>query len=133
VAKATILVVEDDAIQREGLRTVLERQGYFVTLTVSPAEALARLSEGLAPDLILLAMLFPRVPDSDGWVFLRERQHRPDIAAVPVLLTTVVGKGAAWAASLGAQGYLRKPMDVEPLLTEVGRLLIARSEAPCRP
>ena len=133
MATATILVVEDDAIQREGLRTILERQGYSVTLTGSPAEALTRMSEGLSPDLILLAMLFPRVPAGDGWAFLRERQRRPDIAAVPVLLTTVVGKGPAWAASLGAQGYLRKPMDVEPLLTEVWRLLIGRSAAPCGP
>jgi two-component system response regulator MprA len=71
-------------------------------------------------------MLFSRVPDGDGWIFLRERQHRPDIAAVPVLLTTAVGKGPEWAASLGAEGYLRKPIDVEPLLTEVRRLLIGR-------
>ena len=126
MATATILVVEDDAIQREGLRTVLERQGYSVTLTGSPAEALARISEGLSPDLILLAMLFSRVRDGDGWAFLRERHRRPDIAAVPVLLTTGGGQGAGWAASLGAQGYLRKPMDVEPLLTEVRRLLIGR-------
>jgi two-component system response regulator MprA len=108
------------------LRTVLERQGYSVTLTASPAEALARISEGLSPDLILLAMLFPRVLDGDGWAFLREQHRRPDIAATPVLLTTVVGEGPAWAASLGAQGYLRKPMDVEPLLTEVRRLLMVR-------
>ena len=133
MATATILVVEDDAIQREGLRWVLERQGYSVTLTVSPAEALARVSEGLTPDLILLAMLFPRVPAGDGWAFLRERQRRPDIAAVPVLLMTVVGKGPAWAASLGAEGYLRKPMDVEPLLTEVRRLLMGRLAAPGGP
>jgi DNA-binding response OmpR family regulator len=68
-------------------------------------------------------MLFPRVSDGDGWGFLRERQLRPDVAAVPVILTTAVGKGPAWAASLGAQGYVRKPMDVEPLLAEVRRLL----------
>jgi two-component system response regulator MprA len=115
--------VEDDAVQREGLRAILEREGYAVTLTASPAEALARLSQGPVPDLILLAMLFPRVPDSDGWSFLRERQRRPDVAAVPVILTTAVGKGPEWAASLGAQGYVRKPMDVQPLVAEVRRLL----------
>jgi two-component system phosphate regulon response regulator PhoB len=123
VAHPSILIVEDDAIQREGLRAVLEREGYAVTLTASPAEALARLSQEQMPDLILLAMLFPRVPDGDGWGFLRERQHRPEVAAVPVILTTAVGKGPEWATSLGAQEYVRKPMDVEPLLAEVRRLL----------
>ncbi len=122
----TILVVEDDGIQREGLRAVLERAGYAVTLTASPAEALARLPQGPAPDLILLAMLFPRVPDGDGWSFLRERQRRPEVASVPVVLTTAVGKGPEWAASQGAQGYVRKPMDVEPLLAEVRRLVPGR-------
>jgi len=38
-------------------------------------------------------MLFPRVPDSDGLSFLRERSRRPEVAGVPVILTTAVGKG----------------------------------------
>ncbi len=126
MATPAILVVEDDAVQREGLRAILEREGYAVTLTAGPAEALARLSAGPAPELILLAMLFPRVPDGDGWSFLRERQRRPNVAAVPVILTTAVGKGAEWAASPGARGYVRKPMDVEPLLAEGRRLLPGR-------
>jgi CheY-like chemotaxis protein len=76
------------------------------------------------PDLILLDMLFTGSPDGDGWQFLRERQRRPDVAAVPVVLTTALGNASAeWAASLGAEGYLRKPMDVEPLLAEIRRLV----------
>ena len=88
------------------------------------------MSEGLSPDLIVLAMLFARVPDGDGWLLLRERQRRPDIAAVPVLLTTVAGKGAGVAASLGAQGDARKPTGVEPLLAEVSRLPRRQPVAP---
>jgi CheY-like chemotaxis protein len=122
-----VLVVEDDAIQREGMRTVLERAGYAVALAAGLAEAMTRLGEMPVPDLVLLDMLFPRSPEGDGWHFLRERQRRPDIAAVPVVLTTALGNASAeWAESLGAQGYLRKPIDIEPLLTEVRQLLAGK-------
>jgi CheY-like chemotaxis protein len=109
------------------MRTVLERAGYAIELIASPAEALARLAETRVPDLVLLDMLFPPGPGGDGWSFLRERQRRPNVAAVPVVITTAMGNASAeWAASLGAQGYLRKPIDIEPLLAEVRRLVSGR-------
>jgi CheY-like chemotaxis protein len=124
VAARTILVVEDDPAQREGLRSALEGAGYAVALAPSPAEALARPGELPPPDLVVLDMLFPRSPGGDGWHFLRERPRRPDLAAVPVIILTALGNATAeWAASLGAEGFLRKPLDAEPLLAEVRRLV----------
>ncbi len=123
VTTPTILVVEDDPLQREWLRSVLEGAGNAVALAASPAEALARPGEAPVPALVLLDMLFPRSPGGDGWHFLRERRRRPDVAAVPVVITTALGNAnPEWAASLGAEGFLRKPLDVGPLLAEVRRL-----------
>ncbi len=119
----TVLVVEDDPAQREGLRAILEGAGYAVALAASPAEALARAAEA-PPGLIVLDMLFPRSPGGDGWHFLDERRRRPDVAAVPVVILTALGNATAeWAASLGAQAYLRKPLDSAELVGAVARLL----------
>ena len=119
----TILVAEDNAVEREGLAVVLRQRGYTVLTARDGAEALKLLQAGPAPGLILLDML---MPGCDGWQFLDRRQPSPALAAVPVVLITgLVEADAAWAASLGAVGLLRKPFDVDALLAEVRRWLPA--------
>ncbi len=121
-----ILVVEDDPIQCEGLRVILERAGYGVTITSTPGEALASLAGPPTPALILLDMLFPRSRSGDGWHFLYSRQHQPTLLEIPVLIVTALGNASLeWAVGLGASGYLRKPLDGELLLAEVRRLCAA--------
>ena len=118
----TILVAEDNAVEREGLAVVLRQRGYTVLTAHDGAEALKLLQAGPAPGLILLDMM----PGCDGWQFLDRRKPRPALAAVPVVLITgLADADADWAASLGAVGFLRKPCDVDALLAEVRRWLPA--------
>jgi CheY-like chemotaxis protein len=122
VAGQTILVVEDDTLQREGLRSVLQGAGYAVAVAGDAAEALCVLRGPAPPALVLLDMLFPRRPDADGWHFLSQRQQAPALRPVPVVITTALGNASPeWAESLGAGGYLRKPFDADRLLAEVRR------------
>ena len=120
----TILVAEDNAVEREGLAVVLRQRGYTVLTARDGAEALKLLLRtGPAPGLILLDML---MPGCDGWQFLDRRQPSPALASVPVVLVTgLPAADAEWAASLGAVGFLRKPFDVDALLAEVRRWLPA--------
>ena len=119
----TILVAEDNAVEREGLAVVLRQRGYTVLTARDGAEALKLLQAGPAPGLILLDML---MPGCDGWQFLDRRQPSPALASVPVVLITGLAEADAdWAASLGAVGLLRKPFDVDALLAEVRRWLPA--------
>ena len=129
MANETILVVEDDAIQREGIAVLLREEGYTVFTAVDGQEALHSLSNDPTPDLILLDML---MPVHDGWRFLKERTWSPRLASIPVVIVTSLGNASLeWAASLGAAGFLRKPFDVEPLLTEIRRCCqMARSGGP---
>jgi len=129
MANETILVVEDDAVQREGLAVLLREEGYTVFTAVDGQEALHSLGNDPTPDLILLDML---MPVHDGWRFLKERTWSPRLASIPVVIVTSLGNASLeWAASLGAAGFLRKPFDVEPLLTEIRRCCrMARSGGP---
>ena len=116
---ATILVVEDNIIQREGLAVLLRQQGYTVLLAVDGDDALNRLSGEPVPGLILLDMLIHDA-HGDGWWFLQQRQRIPSLGFVPVIIITALPVASReWAASLGAEGLIRKPFEVKPLLAEV--------------
>ena len=121
----TILVVEDNAITREGLGAILREAGYTVVLTAHGGEALAYLHGNPSPDLILLDMLMPVL---DGWHFLNELKRPPSASVVPILITTSTVLSREWALSHGCCGFLRKPIEPESLLAEIRRCLAGRSE-----
>lgn len=111
----TILVVDDEAMTRASLATLLARAGYRVMAAANGAEALQALRAEQRPDLVLLDMI---MPVCDGWAFLRH----PGTAEMPVVIMTGLGVASpAWAASLGAAGFLHKPFDTDLLLQEVQR------------
>ena len=120
---STVLVIEDNLIQREGLATALRQQGFQVLTAEDGNDALNRLSNGPVPDLVLLDMLTPS-GEADGWWFLQQRKRIRVLASVPVIITTAIPvAGREWAASLDASGLVRKPFEVEPLLAEISRCL----------
>jgi twitching motility two-component system response regulator PilH len=114
-----ILVVEDNELERLGMATLLARQGYEVTSANNGAEALAFIRT-FVPDLIILDML---MPEFDGWQFIEVRNRHPSLQSVPVL---IVSGGAfaseLWAMELGAEGFLRKPLDTDVLMGKVKAL-----------
>src|SRR3954467_14914254 len=101
----TILVIEDDEIQREGMAVILQRAGYVVVLARDGQEGLAYLQASPAPDLILLDMMIPGA-GSDGWRFLQVKQRAQAWAQawahVPTLITTAIGVASQEWAALGA-------------------------------
>jgi CheY-like chemotaxis protein len=119
----TILIVEDHAIQREGVAAILRQHGYAVVTAADAEEGLYCLRSGPHPDLILLDMLVRR-PGADGWNFLEERKRSAALSTIPVLIMTgITAASDEWAAGLGARGLLRKPFEVDALLTEIERCL----------
>jgi CheY-like chemotaxis protein len=116
----TVLIVDDNDIEREGMAAVLRQSGYTAVTAPSVDVALAYPeSTKSSPDLILLDMM---MPDKDGWSFLEMRKTKPALALVPVVITTGLGVASQeWAESLGAAGVLIKPFDAEDLLREIRR------------
>lgn len=111
---ATVLVVEDDEVARRALVALLQGQGWRVNLASDGRAALDLLAKGLQPSLILLDMILPNV---DGWRFLELHRSDPDLDGIPVVITTgLTVASPEWAHSLGAVGFLRKPVDADALL-----------------
>jgi len=116
---STLLVIEDDPIVREGLATILEREGYQITKAADGQEALDRLQSGEVPDLILLDMM---LPVHDGWEFCHRKQKVEDFDRIPVVIMTGLKIACEeWSSSLGAVALLRKPLNVASLLATVRR------------
>jgi len=116
-----ILVVEDDATIRGGLRDALRSEGYEVLEAADGAQGLeAGLRED--PDLILLDLMLPRM---DGYEVL-ERLRR-DAVETPVLVLTARGLEAdrVKGFALGADDYIVKPFSLAELLARVASRLRA--------
>ena len=119
----TILIVEDNQIEREGLAVVLERAGYGVVSAANGREALQRLQGKPTPEVMLLDMMMSEV---DGWQLLKLLRQYPALLAMPVIIVTGLGIASLeWARSLGAAGLVRKPVEVEHLKGELIRVLAA--------
>ena len=116
----TVLVVEGNAIVREGTAVILRREGYSVALNRDGQEAMTVLRGGLRPDLVLLDMAALL---GDGRHFIELLKEEGDLAAVPIVVFTAAGLDHAWAESLGCAGFLAKPVEDGPLLAEVRRCL----------
>ncbi len=112
-----VLVVDDDPDILDAICDILEAEGYRVSRARHGVEALAAIDEE-RPAVILLDLMMPVM---DGVAFARALRERPRDAQVPILVISADGNPAR-AASVGAQGYLAKPFDIEVLLTSVAEM-----------
>jgi CheY-like chemotaxis protein len=115
-----IVVVEDDEVARELMRMALERRGYQVN---TAEDGLRGYDEILSsrPDLIITDI---SMPAADGVHLLRRVRDTPEVARIPILITTGFGTGnATFALAQGADAYEPKPINPESFLATVARLL----------
>ena len=106
--RAAILVIDDDSTTRTLMRNALENAGYRVECAASGEEGL-RLARLYRPLAITLDVIMPHM---DGWATLSALKADPELAAIPVVMVTLL-EDANMGYALGAADYLTKP--VEPL------------------
>jgi CheY-like chemotaxis protein len=111
-----VLVVDDDPTARELIADQLKAEGFSVATAASGLEGL-KLAKDLRPIAITLDVM---MPDLDGWSVLAALRQDPELAEIPVIMVTILDEQRR-AASLGAAGYLTKPIDRERLHRLVGR------------
>jgi CheY-like chemotaxis protein len=113
----TVLIVDDDPGMREALAMLLSDEGYQVVTACNGCEAFSYLTHHEAPCLILLDMMMPVM---DGYAFrMKQRQH-PALTAIPIAALSAAGKSEQLTEMFPA-GFLRKPVNVDALLTLVER------------
>ena len=116
--KATILVVDDEALIRWSLAERLKSEGYDVLEADTGRAALEKLPEGV--DLVLLDY---RLPDTDGVTILRKMKEFDQDILVILLTAFASVETAVEAMKLGAYHFANKPFNLDEVATTVERAL----------
>jgi two-component system cell cycle response regulator DivK len=117
----TILIVEDNEMNREMLSRRLERKGYAVLIAVDGAEGIA-VARASTPDLILMDMSLPLV---DGWEATRQLKANDALKHIPVIALTAhaMANDRDKALQAGCEDYDTKPIELPRLLGKIEALL----------
>jgi CheY-like chemotaxis protein len=116
--RGPVLVIDDDADIREAMRDTLSDEGYEAHLASGAEEALDYLRAHPLPPLILLDW---NMAPLNGAHFMAERNRDAALSTIPVVLLTADLRAAADATARGFAGCLTKPVDLDLLLSLVGR------------
>ena len=124
----TLLVVDDDAMNRDGLSRRLIRAGYAVQLAEGGAEALETIRTRRV-DLVLLDVMMPGL---NGIETLRQIRQTHSVSELPVIMVTAkdASDDIVEALDLGANDYVTKPVDFPVVLARVRAQVTARRADP---
>ena len=107
-----VLVIDDDLTAREVIANHLRGAGFSVVTAAGGREGLKR-AEQLHPIAITLDVL---MPDIDGWTVLAALRGNPELADIPVVMATITDDRQHRGMTLGAAGFLTKPIDRDRLI-----------------
>jgi len=116
-----ILIIDDSEVHLLIVENLLKGK-YETTTAKSGKEALALLSKGLVPDLILLDVL---MPEMNGWETYNKIKGISLLKDVPIaFLTSVDGeREKMYASRIGAADMITKPCDGPELIKRVQNIL----------
>lgn len=105
----SLLVVDDNEMNRDLLSQRLERQGYRVTVAVDDRQALELLDREQF-NLVLLDIMLPVM---NGYQVLEQLKADESLSHIPLIITTALDEsdGKSRCMELGAEDYLTKPFN----------------------
>jgi two-component system phosphate regulon response regulator PhoB len=131
MAKATILVIEDDPDIRELLSFSLAKEGWTIVMAADGEEGLGLFSS-TNPDCVVLDIMLPGL---DGLEILRALKADPNRKRLPVIMTTAKGEESDVVAGLelGAEDYVVKPYSPKVLAARIRAALRRTVDLPSHP
>jgi len=118
----TILIIEDNEMNRDMLSRRLERKGYEVLIAVDGQTGID-MARANAPDLILMDMSLPVM---DGWEATRRMKADDALRHIPVIALTAhaMANDRDKALQAGCDDYDTKPIELSGLLAKMETLLL---------
>ncbi|RPH12072.1 MAG: response regulator [Alteromonadaceae bacterium TMED101] len=117
MASSTVLLVEDNDINRDMLTRRLTRAGLTVMTATDGASALDAMREH-QPGVVLMDMTLPVL---SGWEATEKAKSDPSVAAIPIIALTAHAMAAdrERAMKAGCSDYETKPIDFPALLSKI--------------
>jgi len=136
-----ILIVEDDPDTIEALTLVLEKAGYQVASAPNANEGLDQVKKE-RPNLVLLDVMMPAGTEGFHFVWTLRKDADPEFRDIPILVLSAIHETSPLKLYpdksdgtyepyeyLPVQGFFDKPVDMDKLLTEIGKLLDPEKES----
>lgn len=115
-----ILAVDDSPDNLFLIQAILEDEGYEIDVAENGFVALEKI-EKQPPDLILLDVMMPKL---DGYDVTRRVRANNNLAYIPILLITAhEGSSVVRGLDVGADDFIRKPVEMDELQARVRSLL----------
>jgi CheY-like chemotaxis protein len=115
-----LLIVDDDQFLLNMYSLKFSKNDYVVTTTTNPQEALSKLREGLAPDIILLDVIMPGM---DGYQILEAIRKEKLAENAAIVMLTNQSDGIDRIKELKVDGYIVKatiiPSEVVKEVTQI--------------
>ena len=118
-----ILLVDDDRATHDVVKRAIKKEGYTVYSAFDGDEGMEQARKAI-PKLILLDVL---MPGRDGWSVLKEIKNDVKLKDVPVVITSVLNEESL-ASSLGADDYMKKPIDRSFFINLVKRYITEKDQ-----
>lgn len=118
-SKAHILVVDDDTRILKLLKKFLDKNGFMVTTTVFPSEAITMMQTFIF-DLIILDVMMPEIKGTEF-----ARQIRNFGGKLPIIMLTALAESEDRVKGLesGVNDYVTKPFEPRELLLRINNLI----------
>lgn len=115
--ETAVMLVDDDATNRNLVSEILDLCGYESIQASSGAEALTILTDQ-AVDVILLDIM---MPDMDGWEFCRQLKQSINLAHIPIIMLTALVDDVSRQKSfdVGADDFITKPFKMDDLVSRI--------------
>jgi DNA-binding response OmpR family regulator len=115
----TILVIDDDHELSEGLRLILEKNGFKVLQANNGVQGKNQIYNQ-KPDLVIIDMMMPKM---GGYPVLEHFRGKTDAPPFIMITANEGQRHKAYAEYLGVVNYLRKPFAMDELLESVNKAL----------
>ncbi len=113
-----VLVIDDNENTQRLMQRYVSNTRYRVYGATNLSDGLA-LAREVSPRIIVLDVM---MPDMDGWEALGRLRQHPLTSRIPIVICTILAEEEL-ALSLGAAGFMRKPVSREDFLSSLGRLV----------
>ncbi|OGG00269.1 hypothetical protein A3D78_02015 [Candidatus Gottesmanbacteria bacterium RIFCSPHIGHO2_02_FULL_39_14] len=121
--KKLIYIIDDDSAILDIIKIILEGQGFLTTLISDGVEFFKKIKKK-KPDLILLDIWLTGI---DGIEIAKRLKASKKFARIPIIIISANNKGKQLSASVGADGFLAKPFEIDDLINIINQALSTKS------